>query len=212
MKKKGYFITSEGPEGAGKTTIMQLLGSRLMDEGYEVVMTREPGGVKISEKIRNIILDREHIMMDSRTEALLYAAARRQHLVEVILPALDEGKIVICDRFIDSSLAYQGFARGIGVEEIYSINQFAIGDTMPDKTIYFDIEPSIGLARINAHQEREKNRLDVESLSFHEKVREGYLMLLDKYPERFVSIDASKEVEEVLEEVYLATKKELEKY
>ncbi len=212
MKKKGYFITSEGPEGAGKTTVMQLLGSRLKDEGYEVLMTREPGGIKISEEIRNIILDREHIMMDSRTEALLYAAARRQHLVEVILPALNEGKIVICDRFIDSSLAYQGFARGIGVEEIYSINQFAIGDTMPDKTIYFDIEPSIGLARINAHLEREKNRLDVESLSFHEKVREGYLMLLDKYPERFVSIDASKEVEEVLEEVYLATKKELEKY
>ena len=212
MKKTGYFITSEGPEGAGKTTVMQLLGSRLKDEGYEVLMTREPGGVKISEKIRNIILDREHIMMDSRTEALLYAAARRQHLVEVILPALNEGKIVICDRFIDSSLAYQGFARGIGVEEIYSINQFAIGETMPDKTIYFDIEPSIGLARINAHLEREKNRLDVESLSFHEKVREGYLMLLDKYPERFVTIDASKEVEEVLEEVYLATKKELEKY
>ena len=212
MNKKGYFITSEGPEGAGKTTVMQLLGSRLKEEGYEVLMTREPGGVKISEKIRTIILDREHIMMDSRTEALLYAAARRQHLVEVILPALQEGKIVICDRFIDSSLAYQGFARGIGIDEIYSINQFAIGETMPDKTIFFDIEPSVGLARINAHLEREKNRLDVESLAFHEKVREGYLMLLHKYPERIVSIDASKEVQEVLEEAYLAVKKELEKF
>jgi len=212
VNKKGYFITSEGPEGAGKTTVMQLLGSRLKEEGYEVLMTREPGGVKISEKIRTIILDREHIMMDSRTEALLYAAARRQHLVEVILPALQEGKIVICDRFIDSSLAYQGFARGIGIDEIYSINQFAIGETMPDKTIFFDIEPSVGLARINAHLEREKNRLDVESLAFHEKVREGYLMLLHKYPERIVSIDASKEVQEVLEEAYLAVKKELEKF
>lgn len=130
MQKKGYFITSEGPEGAGKTTVMNLLGERLIDEGYEVVMTREPGGIMISEKIRDIILNNEHTMMESRTEALLYAAARRQHLVEKVLPALAAGKIVICDRFIDSSLAYQGFARGIGVEEIWAINKFAIGDTM----------------------------------------------------------------------------------
>ena len=177
MQKKGYFITSEGPEGAGKTTVMNLLGDKLKEEGYDVVMTREPGGIMISEKIRNIILDNEHTMMESRTEALLYAAARRQHLVEKVQPAIEAGKIVICDRFIDSSLAYQGFARGIGVEEILAINKFAIGDTMPNKTILFDIEPSVGLARINAHNNREKNRLDVESLTFHEKVREGYLSL-----------------------------------
>lgn len=210
MQKKGYFITSEGPEGAGKTTVMQLLGNKLKDEGYQIVMTREPGGVMISEKIRNIILDNEHTMMERRTEALLYAAARRQHLVEIVQPAIEAGAIVICDRFIDSSLAYQGYARGIGVEEILAINQFAIGETMPDKTILFDIEPSVGLERINAHNNREKNRLDVESLAFHEKVREGYLLLVDQYPERIQVIDASRSIEEVLEEVYNVIKKELE--
>lgn len=210
MQKKGYFITSEGPEGAGKTTVMNLLGNQLKEEGYDVVMTREPGGIMISEKIRNIILDNEHTMMDRNTEALLYAAARRQHLVEKVKPAIEAGKIVICDRFIDSSLAYQGFARGIGVEEILAINKFAIGETMPNKTILFDIEPSVGLKRINAHETREKNRLDVESLAFHEKVREGYLSLVDRYPERIEVIDASRSLEEVLEEVYKVIKRELE--
>lgn len=210
MQKKGYFITSEGPEGAGKTTVMNLLGNQLKEEGYDVVMTREPGGIMISEKIRNIILDNEHTMMDSHTEALLYAAARRQHLVEKVKPAIEAGKIVICDRFIDSSLAYQGFARGIGVEEILAINKFAIGETMPNKTILFDIEPSVGLKRINAHETREKNRLDVESLAFHEKVREGYLSLVNRYPERIEVIDASHSLEEVLEEVYKVIKRELE--
>lgn len=210
MQKRGYFITSEGPEGAGKTTVMNLLGEQLIQEGYDVVMTREPGGIMISEKIRNIILDNKHTMMESRTEALLYAAARRQHLVEKVKPALEVGKIVICDRFIDSSLAYQGFARGIGVEEILAINKFAIGDTMPNKTILFDIEPSVGLARINAHENREKNRLDVESLTFHEKVREGYLSLVDQYPERIDVIDASRSVDEVLKDVYQIVKSELE--
>ncbi|WP_082355287.1 dTMP kinase [Bacillus sp. FJAT-22090] len=212
MKKKGYFISSEGPEGAGKTTIMNLLGNKLIEEGYDVVMTREPGGIMISEKIRNIILDNKHTMMDSRTEALLYAAARRQHLIEKVQPALEEGKIVICDRFIDSSLAYQGYARGIGVEEILAINKFAIGSTMPDKTILFDIEPSVGLARINAHDDREKNRLDVESLAFHEKVREGYLSLVDQYPERIQLVDASRSLEEVLNDVYKVIKKGIRSY
>ena len=155
-------------------------------------------------------LDNEHTMMDSRTEALLYAAARRQHLVEKVLPALAAGKIVICDRFIDSSLAYQGYARGIGVEEILAINQFAIGQTTPDRTFLFDIEPSIGLERINAHSSREKNRLDVESLQFHEKVREGYLSLVKQYPERIKVIDASQRIEDVLENVYNVVKMELE--
>ncbi|TQR18221.1 dTMP kinase [Psychrobacillus vulpis] len=210
MQNKGYFISSEGPEGAGKTTVMNLLGKKLKDEGYDVVMTREPGGIMISEKIRNIILNNEHTMMDSRTEALLYAAARRQHLVEKVQPAIEAGKIVICDRFIDSSLAYQGYARGIGVEEILAINKFAIGQTMPNKTILFDIDPSIGLERIEAHSNREKNRLDVESLAFHERVREGYLSLAGQYPNRIQVIDASRTLEEVLEEVYIVIKRELE--
>ena len=210
MHRKGYFITSEGPEGAGKTTVMNLLGNRLIDEGYDVVMTREPGGIMISEKIRDIILNNEHTMMESRTEALLYAAARRQHLVEKVLPALEAGKIVICDRFIDSSLAYQGYARGIGVEEIWAINKFAIGDKMPDKTLLFDIDPAIGLSRINAHEDREKNRLDVENLAFHQKVRAGYLSLVEKYPERIQVVDASQIIEKVLEETYSIIKRELE--
>lgn len=210
MQKKGYFISSEGPEGAGKTTVMNLLGVKLKEEGYDVVMTREPGGIMISEKIRDIILDNKHTMMDSRTEALLYAAARRQHLVEKVHPAIDAGKIVICDRFIDSSLAYQGYARGIGVEEILAINKFAIGETMPDKTILFDIEPKVGLARIEAHNNREKNRLDVESLVFHQKVREGYLSLVDQYPKRIKVVDASRSLDIVLEEVYNVIKRELE--
>lgn len=210
MQKKGYFISSEGPEGAGKTTIMNLLGIKLKEEGYDIVMTREPGGIMISEKIRNIILDNKHTMMDSRTEALLYAAARRQHLVEKVQPAIEAGKIVICDRFIDSSLAYQGYARGLGVDEVLSINKFAIGETMPDKTILFDIEPSVGLARIDAHNNREKNRLDVESLAFHQKVREGYLSLVNQYPMRIQVVDASLSLEEVLENVYKVIKRELE--
>ncbi|WP_260858154.1 dTMP kinase [Bacillus sp. FJAT-22090] len=210
MLKRGYFISSEGPEGAGKTTVMNLLGNKLKDEGYDVLMTREPGGIMISEKIRNIILDNEHTMMDSRTEALLYAAARRQHLVEKVQPAIAAGKIVICDRFIDSSLAYQGFARGIGIEEILAINKFAIGEMMPNKTILFDIEPSVGLERINAHNNREKNRLDVESLAFHEKVRTGYLQLVEQYPDRIEVIDASRSLETVLEEAYKVIKRELE--
>lgn len=210
MQKRGYFITSEGPEGAGKTTVMNLLGEQLIEEGYDVVMTREPGGIMISEKIRNIILNNEHTMMESRTEALLYAAARRQHLVEKILPALEAGKIVICDRFIDSSLAYQGFARGIGVEEIWAINKFAIGETMPEKTVLFDVDPELGLSRINAHKDREKNRLDVENLAFHQKVRAGYLSLVERYPERIQVIDASQPLEKVLEETYRVIKQELE--
>lgn len=210
MQRRGYFITSEGPEGAGKTTVMNLLGKRLIEEGYDVVMTREPGGIMISEKIRNIILNNEHTMMESRTEALLYAAARRQHLVEKVLPALEAGKIVICDRFIDSSLAYQGYARGIGVEEIWAINKFAIGDTMPQKTVLFDVDPAVGLSRINAHKNREKNRLDVENLAFHQKVRAGYLALVKNYPERIKVIDASQSVERVLEETYKIIKRELE--
>lgn len=136
--------------------------------------------------------------MDPRTEALLYAAARRQHLVEKVIPALDAGKIVLCDRFIDSSLAYQGYARGIGIEEIYAINKFAIDDHMPDLTLYFDVEPQVGLARIERDAGREVNRLDVESMKFHEAVREGYQLLVNQYPERIQVIDASKNIETVL--------------
>lgn len=197
---RGIFITMEGPEGAGKTTILKLLGEYLQQEGYSVVLTREPGGIPIAEQIREVILKKENTAMDSRTEALLYAAARRQHLVEKIIPALDKGMIVLCDRFIDSSLAYQGHARGLDIEEIYNINQFAIGDFMPDVTFYFDINPAEGLKRIQINQHREVNRLDLESLQFHEKVREGYQLIMKKWKDRFVLIDANQPLEAVFEQ------------
>lgn len=195
--KKGLFITLEGPEGAGKTTIITMLTSELEKLGYNVLHTREPGGIEIAEKIRNVILDKEHTAMDPKTEALLYAAARRQHLVEKVEPALERGEIVLCDRFVDSSLAYQGYARGLGIEQVFSINQFAIGERMPHLTLYFDIDPEVGLKRINQHQDREVNRLDLEGLQFHHKVREGYQILLERFSARMVKLDASLPLEQV---------------
>ncbi|MDP9743592.1 UNVERIFIED_ORG: dTMP kinase [Bacillus sp. B2I3] len=198
--KRGIFITMEGPEGAGKTTITQMLGKALQQEGYQVLLTREPGGVPISEQIREVILNKDNTAMDSRTEALLYAAARRQHLVEVVMPELERGGIVLCDRFIDSSLAYQGHARGLDIEEVYNINKFAIGDMMPDATLFFDIEPEEGLRRIQSNGEREVNRLDLEALDFHKKVCEGYQFIINRWKERFIIVDAGRSIDEVFEE------------
>lgn len=164
-----------------------------------VLTTREPGGVRIAEAIRSLILNREYTEMDGRTEALLYAAARRQHLLERIVPALEAGCIVLCDRFVDSSLAYQGFARGLGIEEVWKINEFAIDGYMPDLTIYFDLDPRIGLERIR-HNAREVNRLDLEALSFHDKVREGYRRLVERFADRIVVIDASRSLDDVFAE------------
>ncbi|PAE22929.1 dTMP kinase [Bacillus sp. 7894-2] len=207
--KKGKFITFEGPEGAGKTTIIDMLATNLAKEGYQVLQTREPGGIEIAEQIRSVILDKKNTKMDPRTEALLYAAARRQHLAEKVKPALDEGSIILCDRFIDSSLAYQGYARGLGIEEVYSINSFAIEGMMPELTLYFDIDPEAGLERINQHKGREVNRLDLEKLDFHHKVREGYLKLMELYPERIFKIDASKPLEEVYQQAVTKLKERI---
>ncbi len=198
--KKGLFIVFEGGEGSGKSTILDKIYNWLQEEKLDCIKTREPGGIKISEQIRSVILDSKNTEMDGRTEALLYAAARRQHLVEKVIPALKEGKIVLCDRFLDSSLAYQGFARGLGIDEIYEINKFAIEDDFPDISIFFDLEPRIGLERINKNKDREVNRLDLEEIEFHNKVREGYTMLLRKN-NNMVRIDASKSINEVFEDV-----------
>ena len=191
------FITLEGPEGSGKTTAVEAAVKKLEEMGYQIVRTREPGGTPIAEQIRNVILDKNNTSMDGRTEALLYAASRRQHLVEKVWPALKEGKIVICDRYLDSSLAYQGGARGLGVEEILNVNLFATENTWPDLTLLFDIKPEIGLARINANSEREVNRLDLEKIDFHNKVRETFLALAKRFPDRYVIIDASQSREDV---------------
>ncbi|MGO4111390.1 dTMP kinase [Paenibacillus sp. YAF4_2] len=200
---KGIFITIEGGEGAGKTTLIERLVHTMQERGKRVVTTREPGGIPIAERIRSVILDRGHTAMDARTEALLYAAARRQHLVEKVMPALEGGQMVICDRFVDSSLAYQGHARGLGMDEVWSINRFAVDGAMPQLTIYMDIDPEMGIARIQSSCGREVNRLDLESLAFHKLVREGYLKLLEQFPERIVRVDAGNTADVVLEEVIL---------
>lgn len=194
---EGLFITMEGGEGAGKTSMIGRLETMFQQKGRTVVTTREPGGIDIAEQIRNVLLDPNNTAMDERTEALLYAAARRQHLAEKVAPALAAGSVVLCDRFIDSSLAYQGFARGLGIESVLAINKFAIGELMPDLTFYFDLDPEIGLARIRANEQREFNRLDREKLDFHHKVREGYLQIAERFPERIVTVRADGTPDEV---------------
>jgi len=194
------FISFEGGEGSGKTTIIKQLKIDLEKQGFKVLQTREPGGSEIAEGIRQIILNIANVKMDPRTEALLYAASRRQHLVEVILPALQNGNIVLCDRFVDSSLAYQGYARGLGINQIYELNRFAIEDLLPGLTIYLDLDPEIGLRRIKDNN-RACNRLDLESLEFHKKVREGYLLIAKQYPTRIKVVNGSLSKEKLYEEV-----------
>lgn len=203
---KGLLISFEGPDGAGKTSIMKEIERYLKEElSLEVLTTREPGGVEISEKIRAVILDVNHTNMDPKTELLLYIAARRQHLVEKVRPALEAGKIVLMDRFIDSSVAYQGYGRNLNKEDIEWLNQYATDAQVPDKTLLFDVESEIGLARIKANQ-REVNRLDLEAVEMHQRVRQGYLELSEANP-RFSVIDASRSFESVLSDAI----KEVEK-
>lgn len=200
------FITFEGGEGSGKSTAIKHLVNFLKENGYEVVLTREPGGTPISEEIRKVILAKQNTDMDPWTEALLYAAARRQHVVEKILPALKKHQIVLSDRYLDSSLAYQGGARELGIDEVLKINEVATGGLLPDLTILFDLDPNSGLKRIADNERREVNRLDLEKISFHQKVRASFLELAKRYPERYVIIDASKNENEVYEEALSAVK------
>lgn len=189
------FITFEGPEGSGKSTIIKGVNEYLL-KNYETLVTREPGGISLSESIRDLLLNDEYDM-DGKTEALLFAASRRVHLVEKIIPALKSGKIVLCDRFIDSSLAYQGFARGLGFDSIFTINKFAIETNMPDLTIYLRLDPKIGLLR-KKDNNVEHNRLDNEEIDFHERVVMGYNKLSEKYPDRIKTVNANQDVEAVL--------------
>lgn len=198
---KPLFITFEGPEGAGKTSVLQALVAELQPQlGEALVTTREPGGNPISEAIRAILQPAEDNGMDDRTEALLYTAARRQHLVSVVLPALEAGKVVISDRYVDSSLAYQGGGRDLGVDHIWQINQFAIDGLMPDLTIYFDVPAEVGLARVMANRQDKIDRLDKESLAFHQAVRETYLALQRDFSDRIKLIDATQPLEQVIAE------------
>lgn len=207
----GIFITFEGTDGSGKTSVINGLVQRLDKLGLHdsYLVTREPGGSKISEAIREIILDKKNTEMDRKTEALLYAASRRQHLIEKILPALAAGKVVLCDRFVDSSLAYQGAGRQIGVKEVASINQFATDGLSPDLTFYFDLDPKIGLNRIKKNRQDEVNRLDEEQLSFYQQVRAEYLRLAAQEPARIKTVNAARAEEEVEKEVFEQLKKYL---
>ena len=207
--ENGTLISFEGPEGAGKSSVLEAILPLLEEKGIPFITTREPGGVDIAEKIRQVILDPDHTSMDAKTELLLYIASRRQHLVERVLPALAAGKVVLMDRFIDSSVAYQGYGRGLSVEAIEWLNQFATDGLKPDLTLYFDLDVEEGLARIARNHEREVNRLDLEGLELHYKVRKGYLALAEKEPERIVKIDASQSFEAVLADVLTILEKRL---
>ena len=195
----GKFITFEGPEGSGKTSVVIGVVKYLKEEGYNVITTREPGGSKIAEDIRSIILHKDNIEMDAHAEALLFAASRSQHFNEKILPALKENKIVLCDRFIDSSLAYQGHARELGIDLVYEINKFAIGNSLPELTLFIDVPPKVGLERVFTNI-RKIDRLDLETLEFHEKVYEGYMIIANKYKERFKVVDGTQPIEKVVED------------
>lgn len=194
---KGFFITFEGTEGSGKTTVIEKVEQYYIEKGFKVIRTREPGGSKIAEQIRNVILDVNNTAMDSITEAMLYAASRRQHLVEKVLPFLEQGYIVLCDRFIDSSLAYQGYARGLGIDKVYQMNLIATNGLLPDATIYIDVRPEVGLSRIKTNN-REQNRLDLEKISFHQNVYDGYHTVAEMFKERFKVINGEQTREEVL--------------
>lgn len=203
------FVTIEGPEGSGKSSVTKEVIKLLENDGFTVVLTREPGGTPIAEEIRNVILDKKNTAMDPMTEALLYAASRRQHLVEKVWPLSKEGKIVISDRFLDSSLAYQGGARKLGIDRVLSLNQYATDGFYPDLTLLFDLDPKVGLARIAANGSREVNRLDLEKIEFHENVRKTFLELSKKFSDRYVVLDASKPFDEVVSDAYRAIKNRL---
>lgn len=191
--EKGLFISIEGPDGSGKSTQIRRINSFFEERGYTAVNTREPGGTAIGEKIRSIILDKENSEMCAMTEAFLYAASRAQHVAQVIRPALSQGKIVICDRFIDSSIAYQGYGRKLG-DCVRIINEYAVSGCMPDITFLMKLDPGVGKKRI---REEEADRLEREALQFHRDVYNGYLEIEKKYNDRIVGIDASRSVDEI---------------
>jgi len=192
---RGLFITIEGGDGSGKTTQIKLLMAYLKETGQQIYLTREPGGTQISEEIREIILNTKHMEMADITEALLYAAARAQHVHEVILPKLEGGYSVICDRFVDSSVVYQGYARGIGIDEVEEINGYATLGLTPDLTILLDLPAEEGLRR--KKQQQVLDRLELQADSFHIKVSEGYRLLAKRHQERILSIDAMKSMDDI---------------
>lgn len=196
--KKGIFITIEGPDGSGKSTQIENIKRFFDAKNIPMVFTREPGGTAIGERIRSIILDNNCSEMTDLAEALLYAASRAQHVEEVIKPALEQGKIVICDRFVDSSLAYQGYGRHLG-DKVRVINNYAIDGCIPDITFLLKLDPSVGKHRI---REDMQDRLEHEKIAFHQEVYKGYLELEKKYPDRIFGIDATRGIDEIRDDIY----------
>ena len=194
MKEKN-FITFEGGECSGKTTVIAEIVKMFDELNINYVSTREPGGVKIAEDIRKVILNVENVGMEPECEALLYAAARMEHLNKKVIPALKEGKVVLCDRYLDSSIAYQGVARGLGLDNILKINSFAL-DHLPDLTIFIDVKPEVALKRLSLRDKTD--RLDLETIDFHNKVYEGYHEALKLYPDRFIVIDGNQPLNDVV--------------
>ena len=201
----GVFLTMEGPDGAGKSTQIELLRDYLSRKGYDIIVCREPGGTKISEAIRQVILNKDFTEMSHMTELLLYTAARAQLMEEVIRPALKGGKVVICDRFVESSAVYQGIARGMGIELVYEINQYAIGDTLPDLTIMIDLDAKTGISR--KKEQAELDRMEREALDFHEKVVKGYREIAALHPERIYKVDGHQTIEEIHKKIAAAVDK-----
>ncbi|MDO4911947.1 MAG: dTMP kinase [Lactobacillus sp.] len=207
---KGYFISFEGPDGSGKSTVLKETLARISDRlTTQYLVTREPGGSKIAEAIRDLILDPSHMEMDPKTEALLYAASRSQHLEEIVIPALEAGMLVVSDRYIDSSLAYQGVGRNLGIPDVLAINDFATKGLMPDLTIFLDVPPEVGLARIEKDRPGQEDRLEKEKLDFHRRVHEGYETVNELYPDRIKVIDANRPLEEVVNDTIATIQEKL---
>lgn len=200
--KRGIFISIEGPDGSGKSTQIENIKKFFAEKNIEVIFTREPGGTAIGERIREILLDKNCTEMDYMTEAMLYAASRAQHVAQVIKPALAEGKVIVCDRFVDSSMAYQGYGRKLG-DAVRIINEYAVAGCMPDVTFLMKVDPSVGKGRVQsrATSGQAEDRLDAEKVAFHEDVYQGYLALERDYPDRIVGIDASRSIEDIKEDI-----------
>ncbi|MDK6502001.1 dTMP kinase [Lactobacillus crispatus] len=207
---RGYFVSFEGPDGAGKSTVLkEVLNQIGLELKTQYLVTREPGGSKIAEKIRDIILDPANDKMDNKTEALLYAASRSQHVEEIIRPALKEGKVVFSDRYVDSSLAYQGAGRDLGIQKVKQINDFATDKLDPDLTFFLDLDPEVGLKRIEKLRPGQEDRLEQENLAFHKKVYAGFLKVKETYPERFVTVDATQPIDQVVAQVIATLKQRM---
>lgn len=207
---RGYFVSFEGPDGAGKSTVLKEVLNQIGSElKTQYLVTREPGGSKIAEKIRDIILDPANDKMDNKTEALLYAASRSQHVEEIIRPALKEGKVVFSDRYVDSSLAYQGAGRDLGIQKVKQINDFATDKLDPDLTFFLDLDPEVGLKRIEKLRPGQEDRLEQENLAFHKKVYAGFLKVKEMYPERFVTVDATQPIDQVVAQVIATLKQRM---